>query len=193
MSLRLAAVVLAGGEGRRMGGSKPLRAWREGTLLEEALRKARRFAPDVAVAVRSADQVGLVDAPLLIDRADLAGPLSGLASAVAFAESVGAEAVLTAPCDAPLLPEDLAGRLAEALTAGQGVAMPVSHGQWQPACALWRSTLAAALADYAARGGRSLRGFAEEAGLRLVDWGAPEPDPFASANTPEDLYRLSRT
>lgn len=193
MTFRLVVVVLAGGEGRRMGGGKPLRPWRGGTLLDAALRKARRFAPQVAVAVRSPEQVGKVAAPLLIDRPELAGPLAGLASAIAFAETEGAEAVLTLPCDAPLVPDDLAEKLAAALAPGVGVAAPLSHGYPQPDCALWRSDLGPVLAAYTAGGGRSLRGFAEAAGLRLVDWGAPEPDPFAGANTPEDLDRLGRT
>jgi molybdopterin-guanine dinucleotide biosynthesis protein A len=188
--LRLAAVVLAGGEGRRMGGNKPLRAWRGELLLEHALRKARGFAPTVAVALRSPEQAGAAGVPLLIDDPGLAGPLAGLASAISFAHDAGAQAVVTLPCDAPLVPEELAARLGAALEPGDGVAKAVSHGQWQPTCALWRANLAAPLAAYAARGGRSLRGFAEAAGLRLVDWGAPEPDPFASANTPEDLARL---
>jgi molybdenum cofactor guanylyltransferase len=191
-SLRLVAVVLAGGEGRRMGGDKPLRAWRGGTLIDHALRKAHGFAPAVAVAVRSGDQVGRVDVPLLIDGPDLAGPLAGVASAIAFAADAGAEAVVTLPCDAPLAPEDLALRLAGAIQARDGVAMAASHGRWQPTCALWRSNLAEPLAQYAGRGGRSLRGFAEVAGLRLVDWGEPDPDPFANANAPEDLERLAR-
>lgn len=190
MSLRLAAVVLAGGEGRRMGGDKPQRPWRGATLIDQALERAWGYAGTAAVAVRSPGQVGDLGATLLIDPPDIAGPLAGLASAIGFAEREGVEAVLTLPCDAPLLPDDLSARLADALQLGDGVAMAQSHGRWHPTCALWRAGLSAALATYAAGGGRSLRGFAEAAGLRLVDWGAPEPDPFANANTPQDLVRL---
>lgn len=190
MSLRLAAVVLAGGEGRRMGGDKPQRPWRDGRLIDQALEKARRYAGAVAVAVRSAGQVRDAGAELLTDPPHIAGPLAGLASAIAFAEREGFEAVLTLPCDAPLLPDHLAARLTAALGPADGVAMAQSHGRWHPTCALWRAGLSSALGDYAAGGGRSLRGFAEAAGLRLVDWGAPEPDPFANANTPQDLARL---
>jgi molybdopterin-guanine dinucleotide biosynthesis protein A len=174
-----------------MGGDKPLRPWQGGTLISQAVVKARGYAPTVAVAVRSPGQVGEPGVPLLADPADIAGPLAGLVSALAFAASEGAEAVLTLPCDAPLAPADLAERLAGALGAGDGVAMAQSHGRWHPTCALWRAGLAALLAAYAAGGGRSLRGFAERAGLRLVDWGEAEPDPFINVNTPQDLARLA--
>lgn len=190
MSLKLAAVVLAGGEGRRMGGGKSLKPWRGGTLVSQALEKARGFAPSVAVAVRAPDQAAGLAAPLLTDPPHIAGPLAGLSSALAFAAGQGVDAVLTLPCDVPLAPDDLAVRLAEALTDDVSVTMAESRGRWHPTCALWRAGLDGALADYAAAGGRSLRGFAERAGLRLVDWGAAEPDPFANVNTPEDLARL---
>lgn len=191
MSLDRVAVVLAGGEGRRMGGAKPLRPWRDGTLISQAVAAARSHAPTVAVAVRAPAQAGGIEVPLLIDRPDIPGPLAGLCSAIAFAAGEGAQAVLTLPCDAPLIPPDLAARLTDALTPSDGVAMAQSHGRWHPTCALWRAGLGESLADYVAEGGRSLRGFAERAGLRLVDWGAPEPDPFANVNTPEDLRRLA--
>jgi len=190
VSLKLAAVVLAGGEGRRMGGGKPLKPWRGGTLVSHALEKARGYAPRVALAVRTPDQAGGLDAPLLTDPPGIAGPLAGLCSALAFAAEEGVDAVLTLPCDVPFAPADLAVRLAEALTDDVGVTMAESRGRWHPTCALWRAGLDGALADYAAAGGRSLRGFAERAGLRLVDWGAAEQDPFANVNTPEDLARL---
>src|SRR5690606_20483070 len=98
VSLKLAAVVLAGGEGRRMGGGKPLKPWRGGTLVSHALEKARGYAPRVAVAVRTPDQAGSLDAPSLTDPPDIAGPLAGLSSALAFAAEEGVDAVLTLPC-----------------------------------------------------------------------------------------------
>lgn len=174
-----------------MGGAKPLRPWQGGTLVSQALEKARSYAPRVAIAVRSPDQVDRPGVPLLTDPDDIAGPLAGLASAIEFAEAQGAWAVLTLPCDAPLVPADLAIRLAGALGPEHGVAMAQSRGRWHPTCALWRAGLAGPLAVYAADGGRSLRGFAERAGLRLVDWGEAEPDPFVNVNTPQDLARLA--
>jgi molybdopterin-guanine dinucleotide biosynthesis protein A len=49
----MAVVVLAGGEGRRMGGRKPLRAFGGGTLIGHAVALARTWSSTVAVAVRS--------------------------------------------------------------------------------------------------------------------------------------------
>ena len=62
---RLVAAVLAGGEGRRMGGVKALRPFRGAPLVAQAAALARRWTDEVVVVVREAAQVaGAVDAPL---------------------------------------------------------------------------------------------------------------------------------
>jgi molybdopterin-guanine dinucleotide biosynthesis protein A len=187
---RTAVVVLAGGEGRRMGGSKPLRRFGDTPLIAHAVSLARAWSADVAVAVRSAEQVaGATDAVLLYDDATVEGPVAGLKSAFAFATGLGAAQVLTLPCDAPHLPADLLERLQAGLAGGL-VSMASSDAVLQPVCALWRIEAAAALPAYLAAGRRSLHGFAKTCGATIVEWPAGELDPFADADTPEDLARL---
>jgi len=184
-------VVLAGGEGRRMGGSKPRMAWGRTTLIGHALSLARTYGPDVAVAVRAEAQVsGAVRAHLLLDEPSIEGPLAGLASALGFARAKGAACVLTLPCDAPRLPPDLACRLQAGLEPGVGVAVARSCGRLHPTCALWRREALDALPAYLASGRRSLNGFAAAIGMATVEWRAPGEDPFANANTPAELAAL---
>ena len=188
-------VLLAGGEGRRMGGAKPLRLLDGCTLLDHGLRIARAQGPGpLAVAVRTPDQVGgRSDVPLLLDPVDCVGPLAGLASALAFAEACGSGLVLTLPCDAPRLPLDLGERLAGVLAPGDRVAMAFSHGRLHPTCALWRVSAREVLDAYRTSGGRSLKGLAQSAGVSVVDWGEPDPDPFVNLNTLEDLAAAEKT
>ena len=191
MSERLAVVVLAGGEGRRMGGDKPRRAWGQTTLVGHALDLARAFGHDVAVAVRAEDQVsGAVEARLLLDDPTIEGPLAGLASALNFARGIGATRVLTLPCDTPFLPADLAARLQATLRPSLAVVVARSAGRAHPTCALWRTGALDALPDYLATGRRSLNGFAEAIGMAVVDWPCEDADPFANVNTLQDLRGL---
>lgn len=191
MSAARAVVVLAGGEGRRMGGEKPLKPWGQTTLIGRAIAQARAFGGEVAVAVRDPRQVaGDVDALLLIDAADIQGPLAGLASALMFAREIGAVDVLTLPCDAPCLPFDLAQRLASHLRGSAEVVIAQSAGRLHPTCALWRTTALDALPHFLAGDQRSLKGFAATLGMARVEWPAEEGDPFANANTPEELASL---
>ncbi|MBF0664853.1 MAG: molybdenum cofactor guanylyltransferase [Brevundimonas sp.] len=185
---QIAAVVLAGGEGRRIGGGKPLRRLGGRTLLERATAQASRFSDAVAVAVRDPAQVAGLPGAALIADAPWEGPLGGLAAALAFARQASRAAVLTLPCDMPLTPPDLAGRLADAI-GDAGAALAASGGRLHPVCGLWRVGALEALPAYAASGARSLKGFAAEVGFVAVDWPDQPVDPFFNVNTPEDLAR----
>lgn len=188
MSGGVVAVVLAGGAGQRMGGGKPLRAWGETTLLARALVLAGGYASQIAVAAREVDQLGVgVDAPILLDRPDVPGPLAGLTSALAFARARGAARVQLLACDMPALPADLARRLSGALASGAAVALPASNGRLHPVCGLWSIEVEPMLTQYLAQGRSSLRGLAETAGLMVADWGVIVPDPFVNLNTLAEL------
>ncbi|MDP1631236.1 MAG: molybdenum cofactor guanylyltransferase [Caulobacter sp.] len=193
MSESVVAVILAGGEGRRMGGGKPGRRFGDATLLDRAARLARGYCDTVAIAVREPRQVRARPAlPRIIDQPEIEGPLAGLAAALAYARRAGARWVLTLPCDMPHMPPDLRRRLEAAASASgdNRVIMAASGGRAHPVCALWPTDGGGALEHYAASGRRSLKGFAAELGVTLVEWRCASGDPFANANTPEELDAL---
>jgi molybdenum cofactor guanylyltransferase len=173
-----------------MGGGKALRPFGEGTLIAHALDRARRWSGSVAVAVRAKHQVaGVTGVPILLDEPAIGGPAAGLASAFKFAVSIGMARLLTLPCDVPRLPDDLLERLDAAL-GDAGVAVASSLGRLHPTCALWRVDCASRLPAYLA-GRASLHGFAADCGMVVVEWDmGPDGDPFANANTPEELAAL---
>lgn len=183
---QIGAVVLAGGEGRRIGGGKPLRRLGGETLAARAVRQAAAVSDRVALAVREAAQVELPQGAALIHDAAVEGPLGGLAAALAFARDQGRAAVLTLPCDMPFAPPDLAPRLIAAL-GDYAAALATSGGRLHPVCGLWRAAALEALPAYAASGGRSLKGFAAAVGFVAVDWPVGETDPFFNVNTAEEL------
>ena len=188
MTSDLAAVVLAGGEGRRMGGDKPLRLLKGRPLIDWALDFALQRAPSVAVSVRRTGQAGQgLRAPELPDPLDVEGPMAGLSAALTFAGQVGARRLLLLPCDAPYLPRDLADRLGEALEGAPGsrAALAVSGDRLHPACSLWEASCVGEIGAYLATGRSSLRGFAEQVGCVTAAW--PDPAAFANLNTPQDL------
>lgn len=162
-------VILAGGEGRRIGGGKPQRLFGGETLLDRALRIARDWSDDVLVATGESDMPGIE------------GPLGAVAAALALGGDL-----LTIPCDMPFLPADLPERLG----AGREAAIiAASGGRLHPVCALWRARAAEGLADYVATGRRSLHGFAEAVGYEAVAWEAKPVDPFFNINDEAELAR----
>jgi molybdopterin-guanine dinucleotide biosynthesis protein A len=181
-----AIVVLAGGEGRRIGGGKPLRRLGGETLIGRALARARLWSDAVAIAVRESSGGYPAKVPLLVDDPEIDGPLAGIASALRHAAAIGRESVLTLPCDTPFLPGDLPERL-EAAIGAAGAALAASGGALHPTCALWRSEAASSLDAYLAGGGRSIRGFAGCIGYGTAEWSAEPVDPFFNINAPADL------
>lgn len=175
----LAVLILAGGEARRMGGGKPLRALGHQTLLQWSINRAKDWSDQVAIAARSADQIGETGLPVIIDPDDIAGPLAGLASAA----RMPAARVLTIPCDMPFLPDELPDRLAGAL-GDRGAALAASGGRVHPVCGLWRTAMLGQLPAFLATGRRSLMGFAEWIGFATVEWSG---DAFFNVNSPAEL------
>jgi len=183
-------VVLAGGNGRRMGGAKPLRPLAGRPLVQHALRLARSYAAQVAVAVREPGQVGEAQAMMLADDESIGGPLGGVSAALRRAAEMGAGQVLTIPCDAPRLPSDLADRLAAELASTPAAlaafACAGEDAHWD--CTLWRAEALGALSAFAAGGGRSLRGLVLACHGVPVSW--TDASAFQGANTPEELAAL---
>jgi molybdopterin-guanine dinucleotide biosynthesis protein A len=115
----ITGVILAGGEGRRLGGvDKGLQELRGRPMVQWVLE---RLAPQVDTVLISANRnlqrYAAFGCPVLPDRIpDFAGPLAGLHAALTQAAT---PLVATVPCDSPFLPADLVARLHAALMADQ--------------------------------------------------------------------------
>jgi molybdopterin-guanine dinucleotide biosynthesis protein A len=187
---QVAVVILAGGEGRRIGGEKPVRLLGGRRLIDRALELANRWSKTVGVAVRDLSQVPLLGAEIVQDEA-IEGPLGGLASGLKFARSQTCAFLLTIPADMPFLPSDLLDRLGARI--GQSAcAMASSGGHAHPVGALWRASTLDRLDEYVASGGRSLKGFAALAGAVEVEWPAGPDDPFFNINSADDLAEAEK-
>lgn len=119
---RIGALILAGGEGSRMGyRNKGLQSFRGRPLVSNV---ANVLQPHVAyIGVSANNDVAQYEAlgfPVFQDDPayDLKGPLAGVVSALPRFPA-WLDALLVVPCDVPLLPEDLVPRLAEALAADE--------------------------------------------------------------------------
>ena len=152
----LSVLVLAGGNGRRMGGRKDGLALGDATLLRRALRLAQQVSDDVLLA--PGRWPAPVDAPaglrLVADDPAAQGPLAGLLAGLAAARH---EACLLLPCDMPFARADVAGRLAARATGRTLVAAVQGPAGREPFHAVWRRGARPLLAELAARGERSLQ------------------------------------
>lgn len=191
----ITGLVLAGGQGRRMGGvDKGLVPFDGRPLVSHALT---RLSPQVAGCLISANRHLEVYAgfgmPVLTDAApDHPGPLAGVLAGLAACPT---DWLLTVPCDTPHFPVDLAERLAAAAASAQcdvALAATVENGrpQLQPVFCLVRRSLHDDLVGFMADGGKSPRLWA--AGHRAATAVFDDAAAFMNANTPEDVARLRR-
>jgi molybdopterin-guanine dinucleotide biosynthesis protein A len=188
--MRIFGVILAGGEGRRMGGAdKALLPLAGQPLLAHVMD---RIQPQVEQLALSANgdparfrRFGL---PVLPDDHSM-GPLSGLLSALQWAAGKGADALVTVPVDAPFLPPDLVPRLLLASgwpDADQTPAIARTAGKTQPVCGLWPTALAPMLANFLTSGiNPKVMAFATAQNTAFADF--PADNAFRNLNTPADL------
>mgnify|MGYP003146025405 CR=1 FL=1 len=112
------AIILAGGQGLRMGGQdKGLTIWQNRPLIEHVIE---RIAPQVdnlhISANRNLPAYQKFGYPVHTDtKPDFRGPLAGIAACAPYCES---DWVVIAPCDYPSLPPQLASALLETAMNG---------------------------------------------------------------------------
>ena len=180
---RTAALVLAGGQARRMGGGdKPLLAVGGRTMLA-AVIAALNARPIAISANGDPARFAAFGLPVLSDGVFQGqGPLAGVLAGLDWATSIGMEALLTAPGDTPFLPFGLA----EALTPAPCC---VSSGRHRHhLIALWPVGCADTLRDLlSVPGPRRVAHFAERIGMRYAEFGVRADDAFANVNTRDEL------
>ncbi|MCZ8078468.1 MAG: molybdenum cofactor guanylyltransferase [Rhodobacteraceae bacterium] len=185
--MRIFGVILAGGQGRRMGGAdKAMLALAGRPLIAHVTDRLEPQVERLAISANGdAARFAALRLPVLADlRSE--GPLSGILSALDWAAPLGATAVVSAPVDAPFLPPDLVPRLILAGEAADGCALARSGGNDHPTFGLWPVALREPLRAFLASGEKTrVRSFADAQNAARADF--PDDGAFANLNTPEDL------
>ena len=174
--------ILAGGRATRLGGLD--KAWLERDGVPQVLRIARRFAPQAASVLVSAncdlERYRARELPVVSDSRPDAGPLGGLE---ALAHGCRTSWLLTLPVDLVevddrLLPALIAG------AAGIGAFAEDDDGP-QPLVALWRvEALRAGLATTADNGDLAVHSLQARLEMACVRFSGVR---FGNLNTPADL------
>ena len=185
----ISGLVLAGGQARRMGGiAKGMAPLQGRPLLAHVIA---RLAPQVARLAINANrpEYGAFDLPLIPDVVSgFAGPLAGLHAGLLACATPW---LVTAPCDAPLLPHDLVARLAQAASRQRRLFVATSPRGLEPGFMLAHVDLAPALGDWLASGGRKARDWLAAAGACEVAFA--DGAAFANTNTRQELALLDAT
>jgi molybdopterin-guanine dinucleotide biosynthesis protein A len=180
-------IVLAGGQGRRMGGvDKGLVDLDGRPMVAHVLARLAPQVGDVLInANQNLDRYRAFGHPVVPDAVGgFAGPLAGLHAGLTRASRAF---VVTVPCDSPFLPADLVARLHAALTRERAeLAVAKTLDQPHPVFALVRRDLLANLAAFLESGGRKIDAW--YAALRVVEVAFDdEAEAFRNINTADEL------
>ncbi len=205
-------VVLAGGEGRRMGPGvlKPLRVLAGRPMVAHVVERLRPQVMDlVIVANDPAPEFRAMGVPVIADPPDIQemaqregrrlGPLAGILAGMEWARLHHPHSgwILTAPADVPFLPLDLTVRLCGLMHVPEPDVLMVRHGKRREhTLAIWSVKLAADLRRAILEEGmRRVETFAHRYAFEELVWPG-NAAPFLNVNTPAELsvamHRLER-
>lgn len=177
-------LILAGGEGRRVGGAdKGLLDYQGKPLIAHVVEQ---LAPQVDTLLISANR-NLDDYldfgyPVVTDAsAERLGPLAGIAAGLRACETPW---LVACPCDCPHLPLDLVARLLDGIGQAR-LAIAITSEGTQPTFMLCHLDRLPALDAWLAAGERKVMGWCRNQGA--VEVGFPAADAFRNFNTSADL------
>ncbi len=193
-----AALVLCGGESRRMGRSKAWLPFGRELLLQRVVRLVATVADPIAVVAAPGQDLPELAANVAILRDTVAGrgPLEGLSTGLASLPDSSTFVYATAT-DVPFLEPRWINRLLE-LCDGQDLVIPFVGGYYHPLAALYRKSTVLPAIEALLREDRLRPVFlveavrtrvVGEAELSVVD---PELGTLRNLNFPEDYERAAR-
>ncbi|MDQ6978806.1 MAG: molybdenum cofactor guanylyltransferase [Mariprofundaceae bacterium] len=180
------AVILAGGESRRMGCDKAQLRLGEASLLDHALHHVRPVFPHIAVSVRQPRDD--VDGVQWCDQGAGRGPMMGIAAALS---QMTTPWLFVLACDMPLVSSALIRQLAEQVQQDDAVdvIVPRIHGHVQPLCGFYSVRCLPAMEARIAAGQRGVQSLIATLHARVIDWDSM-PQQFMDVDTPQDMNMI---
>ncbi|MDY6920463.1 MAG: molybdenum cofactor guanylyltransferase MobA [Pseudomonadota bacterium] len=183
----VSGIILAGGEGRRMGGQDKGWLTLEGQPMIR--RVLDRLEPQVSGIMISANrnlahyqQLGY---PVIADHNPFQGPLGGIASCL---HQLPTDYGLVVPVDAPWIPINLLQRLASGLPAQ--LILCHDGSRLQPLFGLYHRALAQSIDEFLARGDRKLTLWCQQQSPKIVTIGDTEA--FTNLNTVDEWSEFGK-
>ncbi len=186
----ITAVILAGGQARRMGRQdKGLIEVSGRPMIEYVIDSLRPQLDNIIInANRNLEIYGQYGFPVISDEHDgFNGPLAGLASC---RKAIDRNYWLTGPCDSPYLPDDYVTRMFRALQDNQAeISVADSGERMQPVFSLLKCSLLKSLLAYLDSGERKIDRWFQQHAMTRVDF-SDKPETFINVNTPADIRNL---
>ena len=191
MTISISAVILAGGQAKRMGGvDKGLQPLQGKPLFQFIYDRLHSQVEHISVnANRNQAIYAVAGLPVFGDNIEgFQGPLSGILTALERSET---DFVLFVPCDSPFFPDNLLEKLKSAVVF-HGVSIAYVHDgeREHPTFCLMARSLKEKLAAYLAAGERRMLQFMRQNGAVSVDF-SENKAAFTNINTLDELQQFN--
>ncbi|WP_311350913.1 molybdenum cofactor guanylyltransferase MobA [Aggregatibacter segnis] len=191
MTISISAVILAGGQAKRMGGvDKGLQPLQGKPLFQFIYDRLHSQVEHISVnANRNQAIYAVAGLPVFGDNIEgFQGPLSGILTALERSET---DFVLFVPCDSPFFPDNLLEKLKSAVVF-HGVSIAYVHDgeREHPTFCLMARSLKEKLAAYLATGERRMLQFMRQNGAVSVDF-SENKAAFTNINTLDELQQFN--
>lgn len=157
------AIILAGGDSRRMGRDKAMMPFADKALIQSVITIMQGLFPATILSVREHRQE--IDLPQVCDMQTNGGPLTGLVSTLGRIATPWAFVVA---CDMPFVSPELVEQLAT-YRAQQQAVVPVVHGYLQPMVAFYSISCIPVMRATLSLGDKSLSGAIRNLDVSYVD------------------------
>jgi len=189
---KISAVILAGGQARRMQGQdKGLLELNGKMMIEYILSALSRQASRIIInANRNLEAYASFSHEVIPDkRPGFCGPLAGIATAMEIIET---PYLLVTPCDSPFIIDNLSERLYNEMQ-NQKSNISVAHDgiRLQPVFCLLRTDLLESLNDFLDQKNRKIDAWFKSEKVTEVDF-SDALEMFININTPEDISKTEQ-
>lgn len=189
MSVNVKAVILAGGQSRRMGRDKSLVLWEGVPLLRRVYDVAAAVVGDVAVMTPWGDRYREIlpaDFEGLADEQPGEGPLVALEQVLRESNSADVDWIWLLGCDLPRLDGAILRGWVDNLdnhSSDQLVAVPRSQAGWEPLCGFYRPQVLPQLQEFITQGGRSFQNWLDQVPHLQIPLGEAEKEMLYNCNS----------
>ena len=187
---QITAIILAGGQGKRMGGKdKGLVKFCNHSLIQSVIEKILPQVEHVMInANRNTAEYEAFGYPVIADAVtDFQGPLAGFMAAM---NTVSSNYIVCVPCDGPMLSDKLVQRLYSQLER-ENTDIAVAHdgNRMQPVYVLISTHLKTSLQEYLQSGERKIDRWYANHKISIVDF-SDIPETFININTRQERDSL---
>ncbi|EPJ56274.1 MAG: hypothetical protein OFPI_00640 [Osedax symbiont Rs2] len=186
--MEFSAVVLAGGQGSRMGGlDKGIVQYRERKMIEWTLDVIKPLVSQLLISCNRnlSDYMPLADSVVCDRIAGSLGPLAGIHAAM---ESAASTTLLVLPCDTPLISGSIIERILQSAADNPDAIVVLAEDEFlHPLHAAIPVALKQSLEDYLIDGGRAVRKWYYQHNVVKLQVSAQESALLVNINTTEEL------